>query len=125
MEPVVRLYNIEGPRLRQIEMLAACLGIRARAVQPGDYGRPVGSLCGAEDGEGARGLWNSFSEEMLVMAFFPQGMLQRFLDGFRQTGLAPVRLKAMLTETNSRWNSCELRSELLREEAAFRAMKRE
>ena len=70
MEPVVLLYNIEGPRLRQIEMLAACLGIRARAVQPGDYGRPVGSLCGAEDGEGARGLWNSFSEEMLVMAFF-------------------------------------------------------
>ncbi|MBQ8953791.1 MAG: DUF3783 domain-containing protein, partial [Clostridia bacterium] len=62
---------------------------------------------------------------MLVMAFFPQGLMQRFLDGFRQAGLPSVRLKAMLTDTNSRWNSCQLRAELLREEAAFRAMKKQ
>lgn len=122
MDPVVLLFNIGGQRLKQIEMLAACLGIRTRAVQPGDYGRPVGNLCGPEDGEGAQGLWNSFGEEMLVMAFFPDGLMRRFLDAFRQTGLPSVRLKAMLTETNSRWNACELRNELLREEAAFRAM---
>ncbi|MBR3652349.1 MAG: DUF3783 domain-containing protein [Bacteroidales bacterium] len=110
--------------MKQIELLAACLGVRARFVPPGDYGRTVGSLCGlTEDGEGARGLWNGFGEEMLVMAFFTQAQMRAFLDGFRQAGLPSVRLKAVLTETNRSWNSCALRSELLKEEAAFRAAK--
>ena len=81
-------------------------------------------LCGLEGDEGAQGLWNDFDEEMLVMAFFTQEQMRHFLDGFRQTGLPSVRLKAVLTETNSRWNSCALRAELLKEEAAFRAMKK-
>ena len=125
MQPIVLLYNVEERRLRQIETLAACLGVRARLVPPGDYGRPVGALCGLEaDDEGARGLWNDFSEEMLVMAFFTPETMRRFLDSFRQTGLPSVWLKAVLTETNRFWNSCALRTELLKEEAAFRAMKR-
>lgn len=125
MDPVVLLFNIQGQRLRQIELLAACLGIRARAVAPGDCGRPVGSLCGLEGGEeAAQGPWSGFDEEMLVMAFFPEALMHRFLDGFRQAGLPSVRLKAVLTETNSRWNAGVLRGELLKEEAAFRAMKK-
>ena len=123
MTPVALLYNIGGERLKRIELLAACLGIRAQAVPPGDYGRPIGGLCGLPAERGAVGLWNGFGEEMLVMAFFTQAQLHRFLDSFRQTGLPSVRLKAVLTETNSRWNAFELRGELLREEAAFNAMK--
>ena len=124
MEPVVLLYNIEGLRLKQIELLAARLGVRARPVPPGDYGRPLGSLCGLASGGGAQGLWNEFSEEMLVMAHFSPAQMHAFLDSFRQVGLPSVRLKAVLTETNSQWNSCALRAELLKEEAAFRAMKK-
>ena len=60
-------------------------------------------------------------EEMMVMGFFPQPLVSAFLDSFRQVGIPSVRLKAVLTETNMRWNSCQLRAELLREEAAFRA----
>ena len=125
MQPIVLLYNIESQRLKQIELLAAFLGARARLVPPGDYGRPVGSLCGLpSEGDGARGLWNDFNEEMLVMAYFTPEKMRAFLDSFRQAGLPPVRLKAVLTETNRFWNSCALRAELLKEEAAFRAMKK-
>ena len=125
MQPIVLLYNLAGQRLKQIELLAACLGVRARLVPPGDYGRPLGSLCGLpSDGGGAQGLWNEFGEEMLVMAFFTPETMRRFLDSFRQAGLPSVRLKAVLTETNRSWNSCALRAELLKEEAAFRAAKK-
>ena len=123
MAPVALLYNVEGNRRKQIELLAACHGIRVRAVGAGDYGRPVGALCGLEQAGEAQGLWNEFSEEMMVMAFFTEALLHRFLDGFRLAGIPSVRLKAMLTEMNKSWNSCALRAELLREEAAFRAMK--
>ncbi len=124
MTPLALVYNVEENRKRQIELLAARLGIRLRAVSPGEYGKPVGALCGLEeDGGGATGLWNAFDEEMMVMAFFTEELLHGFLDSFRLAGVPSVRLKAMLTETNRRWNSCELRAELLREEAAFRAMK--
>ena len=124
MNPILLLYNIQGQRLKQVQLLAACLGVRTRPVPPGDYGKPLAALCGLTGDEGAQGLWNDFDEEMLVMAFFTQEQMRRFLDSFRQTGLPSVRLKAVLTETNSRWNSCALRAELLKEEAAFRAMKK-
>ena len=124
MKPLALLYNIEENRRKAIELLAACQGIQVRAVAPGEYGRPIGVLCGLEEKTGAAGLWSDFSEEMMVMAFFEEGMMHRFLDAFRNTGIPSIRLKAVLTETNSRWSSCELRSELLREEAAFRAMKK-
>ena len=116
------LYNVAGSRRKQIEMLAAILNIKTKTVAPSEYGVGVGALCGLEEYEDApQGLWNDFDEEMMVMAFFPQPLIQRFLDAFRQTGVPSVRLKAVLTGVNSRWNSCQLRAELLREEAAFRA----
>ncbi len=120
-KPLALLYNAAGSRRKQIEMLAALLDIRTKAVAPGEYGVSVGALCGLEEENAPQGLWNDFDEEMMVMAFFPQPLLQRFLDAFRQAGVPSVRLKAVLTEANSRWNSCQLRAELLREEAAFRA----
>ena len=120
-KPLALLFNAEPDRKRQIEMLAAIHGIRVRAVAAGEFGQSVGALCGLEDGAGARGLWNGFGEEMMVMAFFTEELLHRFLDGFRQAGVPSVRLKAMLTETNRSWNACQLRAELLKEEAAFRA----
>ena len=120
-KPIILLYNIEPARRQQIEMLAAMRNIRTRAVAPGEYGESVGALCGVEALERPQGLWNEFSEEMMVMGFFPQPLVSAFLDSFRQVGIPSVRLKAVLTETNMRWNSCQLRAELLREEAAFRA----
>ena len=120
-KPIILLYNIEPARRQQIEMLAAMRNIRTRAVAPGEYGESVGALCGVEALERPRGLWNEFGEEMMVMGFFPQPLVNAFLDSFRQVGIPSVRLKAVLTETNMRWNSCQLRAELLREEAAFRA----
>ena len=124
-KPLTLLFNVEPNRKRQIETLAAIHGIRVRAVAAGEFGKSVGALCGLEDDAGAQGLWSEFGEEMMVMAFFTEELLHRFLDGFRQVGIPSVRLKAVLTETNGRWSPCRLRAELLKEEAAFRSTRNE
>ena len=63
----------------------------------------------------------AFSDEMLVMAYFPQGMMNVFLQGLRRAGVAPVALKAVLTPTNAAWSSAQLHEELSREHAAMTA----
>jgi hypothetical protein len=43
------------------------------------------------------------------------GQVDDFLAAYRETGLAPVALKAVVTPGNIRWNAQELFRELLRE----------
>ena len=57
------------------------------------------------------------------MAGFRPGMLDAFLGGFREMGIAPIPLKAMLTETNASWTLERLHAALKEEHeqmAAFR-----
>ncbi len=58
----------------------------------------------------------------MLMAFFEKGLLTKFLDGFRERGMPPVPLKAMLTEKNSQWNSMALQAELLDEYERFKML---
>ncbi|NLE69756.1 MAG: DUF3783 domain-containing protein [Clostridiales bacterium] len=113
-------YNMEGDRADQVRQLAADLGIEAFLVPREAYLQKIGALCGlfppteeAYHGEG-------FEGEMMLMAYFEKGLLSRFLDGFRERGMRPVHLKAMLTEKNSEWNSLALQAELLDEYEHFK-----
>ena len=125
MTPIALVYNMPEERREMVGRLAASLGLRVRPVTAAEYDRPVGTLCGAESPAPTSGPWSGFPEEMMVMAFFSDALMRCFLEGFKWMGLAPVRLKAVLTPTNSAWSSRALRDELLREEAAIRAMKKE
>lgn len=112
-------YNLTGERGEGIRRLAEGLGIRVRMVERAEYGQTLAALAGLEPetDEAYEGV--GFEDEMMVMAFLPQGMLGKLLDGIRGAGLAPVALKAMLTPTNSRWDSLALHQELLEEYAHF------
>lgn len=118
-KPVLLTYNLEGDRGRRVNLLAMRHGIRVRPVPHEELGRPIGDLLSLEaqafepfDGEG-------FDGEMMIMARFPSALISRFLDGFRQAGIQSVRLKAMMTETNSQWSSAHLHGELKQESAYF------
>ncbi|NLX82864.1 MAG: DUF3783 domain-containing protein [Clostridiales bacterium] len=121
-QAMVLCYNMEGERADQVRALAEALNIQAFLVPREAYLQKIGALCGlfeptkeAYHGEG-------FEGEMMLMAFFEKGMLGQFLDGFREQGLPPVPLKAMLTEKNSQWNSMALQAELLDEYEHFKKM---
>ena len=121
-QPVLLMYNLSGERARAISMAAMRLKIRVRRVEPEEYGLPLAILCGLEEAsaESARAV-QPFEDEMLVMALFPAGMMNAFLQGMRRMGTAPVALKAVLTPTNAAWDSVRLREELAREREAIYA----
>ena len=56
----------------------------------------------------------------LVLRADNRAALDAFLRGFRQSGMAPVALKAVLTPSNAAWSSTPLCAELRREHDTFR-----
>lgn len=120
MKPVILCYNMAGERAGGIRQVAEGLGIIVRPVQKEEYHQTLAALCGLEEmaGEGCED--PGFEEEMMVLAFFPQGLLSKLLDGIREAGQAPVALKAVLTQANSRWDSLALHKELREEHEFFR-----
>lgn len=123
-QAMVLCYNMDGDRALAVRALAQAAGIQPFLVPPEAYLQTIGTLCGLEPGSGQAYEGEGFKEEMMLMAFLKKGMLTSFLDSFHHQGLAPVQLKAMLTDNNSKWNSLELHAELMQELACFKKLKR-
>ena len=119
--PVLLCYNLPEDKARQIRMLAMRMLVRVRPVLPAEYGETLAALCGMEPLASAPAPEQVFQAEMLVLAHFSGDLLTRFLTGFRQAGIAPVPLKAILTDTNAQWNSISLLQELTAEHEALAA----
>ena len=121
-EPTVLAVNILPEKLGKLRFLCLRLGIRVQVVEPRTFGCAVGALV-AGDAAPMRAKHAPFTDEMLVMANFRPGMLDAFLAGFREFGIPPVPLKAMLTPTNAAWTLERLHAALREEHeqmAAFR-----
>lgn len=122
MKPSVMLvYNIQGEKAAQLKLLAMRLRVRVREVAAKEYGETLAALCGMEPLTAAAPAGEPFADEMLVLANFTSAQLNEFLGGFRHGRIAPVNLKAVLTDTNMRWHSQALHRELTEEHKAMRA----
>lgn len=117
----VYFYNLNSAKGRQIRLLCLKLGIKIRTVDRSQYLEPVGFLAGVPGYEASGQTYEEegFQDEMLLMKGFSNGLLDRFLNGFRAMKIAPVALKAVLTDTNCGWNSLELYDELVKERQAM------
>lgn len=120
-QPVLLCYNMEGERLSKIRLAAMRLKIRVRTVAPEEYALTLAALCGMEPASGAVHAGDAFTQEMMVMANFPAGMMNAFLQTLRRMNVAPVALKAMLTPTNAAWDSVKLHGEIAAEHEAMRS----
>jgi hypothetical protein len=117
--PVLLCYNLMGEQRRKITLLAMRLMIRIREVKPVEYGQSLASLCGIEPLADNSTAAEPFTEPMLVLAHFSGELVNHLLSGFRQEHIPPVALKAMLTDTNLRWDSQTLYDQLAEEHAAM------
>ncbi len=118
--PLVLAYNFSPARLAAVRVLCARLKIRLRAVEKNEFGCTVGSLCGQSAPQGEDTQEDDFSDEMIVMAGFSGQMLNAFLHSFYTYHLAPVSLKAVLTEVNAQFTGLRLHQELCAEREAIR-----
>ena len=125
MNPMVLCYNLQPEKLGRLRVLALRLGIGVRVVEPEKFGLPVGALAGVLNAPEMIEEAEPFSDEMLVMAHFRPGMLDAFLNGFRQSRIPPVKLKAMLTETNAAWSAARLHREIRAEHEQMEAMRKQ
>ena len=124
MNPMVLCYNLQPEKLGRLRVLALRLGIGVRVVEPEKFGLPVGALAGVMETPETVEAAEPFADEMLVMAHFRPGMLDAFLNGFRQSRIPPVKLKAMLTETNAPWSAARLHREIRAEHEQMEAMRK-
>ena len=124
MNPMVLCCNLQPEKLGRLRVLALRLGIGVRVVEPEQFALPVGVLAGVMEPPETVEAAEPFSDEMLVMAHFRPGMLDAFLNGFRQSRIPSVKLKAMLTETNASWSAARLHREIRAEHEQMEAMRK-
>ena len=113
--PTILLYEIDPQKESRLKLLCLALKIKVRQVKKEEYQETLAALCGMEPLPGGLYSGSELGEEMLVMANFPTRLLEAFLQKYRRKKLAPIALKAVLTETNLRWDSLQLHEELKRE----------
>ena len=118
MQPLALCVHMEKSRITRLSFLAMGLGILLREVPDADLGQPLGALCGLEPRIPSAPKIQ-VPEEMMVMAHFPDALMDRWLLAIRQSGLPPVRLKAALTPTNRAWHCGQLYAAISQEAAAF------
>ena len=68
-------------------------------------------------------LGKNFQEEMMVLKDFSSEQLDEFLAFFKDNGLLPVNLKAMLTPVTVHWDSLKLHDELMKEHTEMHSHK--
>ncbi len=118
MQPIILCVHMDASRVLRLSMAALSLGIRVTEVKPAQWGQPLAALCGLETPV-SRPAPASVGEEILVMAFFPDELPDRFLPVLRSSLQPPVRLKAVLTAHNRAWTCGQLYLHLSREAASF------
>lgn len=146
----VLLYHFQGTEeAKKLKPVLLRMGIRVRAVEPEEFGKPLGMLAGVKDfkepealdrsesiaagdsvtatyAEGGAGTAESvpadFPELMMVMCGFAGRRVDELLMQMRKGGVPRIDLKAMLTPTNMYWNSREVYEELKREHTEMQKM---
>ncbi len=114
---VLFTWNLTPSRLSALREICAPLGVPVRPVAPQEAVNPLAALGETVPAPGLAAM--PFAEEMLLMAYFPDKLIDRLLAGMKAKGMAIPR-KAVLTPTNAGWNSVQLFAELSREAARLK-----
>ena len=120
--PSILAYNLSPEREKELLRLAMLHKLRLQTVSKEDQSQKLAALIGLADRREEAAV-QPFDDELLVFCFLSRQQLGDFLNAFGQHRIDRVRLKAVLTETNSRWNAVQLHRELKEEDAWFKANK--
>lgn len=114
----VLLYNMKNTdKGRKIKFVLIQMGVRIKNVEKEDYLQTIGALVGENGFEPTDTIFDGdgFQDEMLVMKGFSSKRVDEMLLRFRKSKIEKVKLKAILTPSNTGWTSLALYKELKEE----------
>lgn len=121
IKKVILLFHVEQQKKNRIEAICKLQGIRLLEVDRKRYEESLGALAGIEGipkmgkvYEGAE-----FPMEMMVFSGIDSEGLDAFLKAYREAGITPIGLKAVITPHNIFWSAAQLYGELLKEHIHF------
>lgn len=117
----VLLFHVGREKEQKIRALCSACGIQSCVIGKEKYEESLGAVAGIIGMKQTNNLYRGadFPTEMMVFSGIDSQSLDVFLAKYREAGIAPVSLKAVLTPYNVHWNARQLYKELLKEQAAF------
>ena len=124
MNQKILLFQINIKKERAIAAVAKPLGIQVISVPKAKFTKTLGALAGIPGIKPASspicpsvkpGASDTITSEMLVFSGITEKIMDSFLDAYKNAGIAPIELKAVITMYNIFWTPVALFSELSRE----------
>ena len=110
------LYYNPSPtdKVRLMKGVLVQMGVRIKNITPEQTGQTVGYLAGLPGFQeiGMEAGQPVIEEEMLVMKDFTGVRMDQLLMGLRKAGVPKIALKAVVTESNSKWTFEQLYREI-------------
>ena len=135
---LILLYQVAQEKRKQIQKLCRQMNIRIKDVTPEEYKQVLGVVAGVlpkntilpnqssmPDIVRSPLSITSNQEEMLVFCGFQQKDMDTFLKQYRETGVEPISLKAVVTQYNIFWSIGQLQEELKREREVLKKEREE
>lgn len=117
MIPTILLFNItDKTRYSNILKAAMPLKVKIKKVDKEDYLQPIGYLAGKKETTAVSEKYEGpeLDDEMLLISDFTDTKLNQLLLALRKSSVR-INFKAVLTQTNEKWNAIELFEELRKE----------
>ena len=129
MKELVLYYTPSpSPHVAKLKSVLVRMGVRIKNIGPEQVNQTVGYLAGLPGFEVQEGVADGTAEtlpvipeEVLVMKNFTSSRIDALLYGLRKAGVPKIALKAIITESNSKWTFYQLYEELKEEHAAMSA----
>lgn len=116
MDKRILIFHASDELIQKLKAISFSIGAELIAVPLCMYNYTASELAGITDMNKSRGEYNGreLSMEMILFVGLTDKELDLYLDGCKKAD-AQIRLKAVLTETNSNWKVIDLYKELMKE----------
>ena len=103
-------------RIARLKAVLVRMGIRIKNISPDQTDQTIGWLAGLDGFEEQPAEeCPVVEEEVLIMKNFSSRRIDELLMNLKRSGVSKIALKAVITDTNSKWSFYELYQELKKE----------